>query len=132
MQRVAILTCLITMVACIGRFAAAGDEVKFIHLDKVNTEADEDDPFVSPSGLTLLYASNKAGTFDIMLSKRTAAGQPFPAGKPYLNSPEDDERSPFLYQGVNLDLYFAINHVPDEKLKDLRNFDIVRKTGERA
>jgi len=120
------------MVALMGRFAAAGDDIKFIHLDRVNTDADEDDPYVSPSGLTLLYASNKAGTFDILTSKRTAAGQPFPAGKPYLASAEDDERSPFLYQGINLDLYFAINHVPDEKLKDLKNFDIVRKTGERA
>ncbi|MCI0684746.1 MAG: hypothetical protein L0Y71_21830 [Gemmataceae bacterium] len=110
--------------------AGGGNDIKLIHLDKVNTDADEDDPYVSPSGLTLIYASNKAGTYDILTSRRNGAA--FPAGKPYLASPEDDERSPFMYQGVNLDLYFSINHVPDEKLKDLKNFDIVRKTGERA
>lgn len=132
MWRAVILTYLIIMVMLVGDLAAAGENIKFIHLDKVNTDADEDDPYVSPSGLTLMYASNKAGTYDILTCKRTAAGQPFPAGKPYLASTEDDERSPFLYQGVNLDLYFAINHVPDEKLKNLKNLDIVRKTGERA
>lgn len=132
MKRVAVLPCLMVIVVLMGRLVAGGDDVKFINLDKVNTDADEDDPYVSPSGLTLFYASNKAGTFDILVSKRSAAGQPFAAAKPYVNNPEDDERSPFLYQGVNLDLYFATNHVPDEKLKDLKNFDIVRKTGERA
>ncbi len=110
-----------------------GDELKVINLEKVNTEADEDDPFVTPSGQSLYYASNKAGTWDILLSKRSGAGQPFPAGKPLLASKEDDERSPFLLlTPTNTHLYFATNHVPDEKLKDLKNFDIVRKTGERA
>lgn len=132
MKQAMILTYVLSIVMLMGRCAGAGDGVKFIHLDKVNTDADEDDPYITPSGLTLFYASNKAGTFDVLTSRRSGVGQPFPAGKPILSSMEDDERSPFLYQGVNLDLYFAINHVPDEKLKDLKNFDIVRKTGERA
>jgi WD40-like Beta Propeller Repeat len=113
--------------------AGGGDELKLTNLEKINTEADEDDPFVTPSGQSIYYASNKAGTWDILLSKRSSAGQPFPAGKPLVASKEDDERSPFLFQaGQNLHLYFATNHVPDEKLKELKNFDIVRKTGDRA
>ena len=115
------------------RSADCSDELKVVNLEKINTEVDEDDPFVTPSGQSLYYASNKAGTWDILLSKRSGAGQPFPAGKPFLASKEDDERSPFLFiGGQSLHLYFATNHVPDEKLKDLKNFDIVRKTAERA
>src|SRR5262245_15901529 len=110
-----------------------GDEIKVTNLDKINTDADEDDPFVTSSGQSLYYASNKAGTWDILLSKRSGPGVPVPAGKPIAASQEDDERSPFLLiMPTNLHLYFATNHVPDEKLKDLKNFDIVRKTGERA
>ena len=110
----------------------AGGEVKIVALDKVNTEADEDDPFVTANGLSLLYASNQNGTYDIWMSKRTSTGVPFPAGKPYLASKEDDERSPFVLPAQTLQLYYAVNHVPDPKLKDLRNFDIVRRTGEMA
>lgn len=132
MMRSHMLVLALLSVSLIGRQAGAGDDLKLVNLEKINTDADEDDPFVTPSGLTLLYASNKAGTYDILTSKRSAAGLPFPTGKPYLASKEDDERSPFLFQGTSLHLYFATNHVPDEKLKDLKNFDIVRKTGERA
>lgn len=116
-----------------AHYVCGGDELKVTNLDKINTDADEDDPFVTPSGLSFYYASNKAGTWDILLSKRSSAGQPFPASKPLVASKEDDERSPFMFlAGQNLHLYFAINHVPDEKLKDLKNFDIVRKSGDRA
>lgn len=133
MMRALLLVAAALSLFLVSRAPGAGDEIKAVNLEKVNTEADEDDPFVTASGLTLLYASNKAGTYDILMSKRTTSGQTFPAGKPYLASKEDDERSPFLFQqGSNTHLYFATNHVPDEKFKDLKNFDIVRKTGERA
>jgi hypothetical protein len=102
----------------------AGQIPKLTNLD-INTEADEVDPFVSADGATLLYASDKAGSFDIHLSKR-----PFKTAKALLAQKDDDERSPFVYKGV--DIYFATNHIPDAKLKDLKNFDIVKKTGERA
>jgi WD40-like Beta Propeller Repeat len=100
------------------------DEAKALNLEKLNTEADEDDPF-AVDGLHLYYASNKAGTFDILLSRRAAPGQLWPAGKPVLNEKEADERSPFLYKGT---LYYASNEVPDPKLADLKNFDIMSKS----
>lgn len=115
-----------------GSSLGAGGAVKIVNLDKVNTAADEDDPFVTSNSLMLLYASNKNGSYDIWLSKRTGAGLPFPAGKPFLVSQEDDERSPFVLPAQVFNLYYAVNHVPDEKLKDLRNFDIVRRSGEMA
>lgn len=132
MKSVALTTTLSLALLLLGVATHAGDEIKIVNLGKVNTEADEDDPHVTPSGLTLFYASNKAGTFDILLSKRTGAGQPFPAGRPYAAGADEDERSPFLFQGATPHVYFATNRVPDEKLKDLKNFDIVRKTAERT
>ncbi len=133
MMRSALLAGIVLALGLLDRSSQAGEEIKVVNLEKVNTDADEDDPFVTGTGLTLFYASNKAGTFDIYLSKRSSAAQPFPAGKPYIASPDEDERSPFLFvQGSNNHLYYATNRVPDEKFKDLKNFDIVRKTGERA
>jgi hypothetical protein len=113
-----------TLIFVLANSVHAGDAPKITNLE-VNTEADEVDPFVTADGATLLYASDKAGSFDIYLSKR-----PFKTAKPFLAQKGDDERSPFVYKGV--DIYFATNHIPDEKLKDLKNFDIVKKTGERA
>lgn len=107
------------------RHAPAGnDDAKAVNLDKLNTAADEDDPFLVGDGRSLLYASNKAGTFDVLLSKRAAAGQPWPAGKPYLAEKDADVRGPFLYKG---DLYYASNKVPDPLLADAKNFDIFRR-----
>ncbi|MCS7045319.1 MAG: hypothetical protein NZO58_03075 [Gemmataceae bacterium] len=114
-----------------ARPGTAGDEIKAVNLGNLNTEADENDPYVSPSGLLLFYASNRAGTWDIYRSQRTSGATPFPPGKPYLAHAEYDERAPFLFQSRELHLYFAKNPVVDDKLKDLKNFDIFRKTGER-
>jgi hypothetical protein len=108
--------------------ARAGGELKLIKLD-INTNADEIDPHVTADGLTLYWAANKQGTFDIHVAKRASAQQSWKLSKPVVFSPEADDRSPFLFKE---DLYFATNHIPDEKLKDLRNFDIFKKTGERA
>ena len=93
MPRLILLVGVTLSLALLGHALDAGDEIKFNNLDKINTDADEDDPFVTLSGLTLFYASNKAGTFDILLSKRATANQVFPVGKPYAASKEDDERS---------------------------------------
>jgi hypothetical protein len=101
------------------------------NLGKVNTKADEDDPFIMVNKTTVLYASNAAGTFDIMVSQAKPDGKLWSAGKPLAgcDSKEADERSPFFSARDNK-LYFATNEVPDEKLKDLKNFDIkVRASG---
>lgn len=111
---------------------SAGDELKAINLEKVNTDADEDDPYVTPNGLQVYFASKRGGNWEIYRSARNQLNVPFPAAKPFVSSKEYDARSPFVYQSKEAHLYFAKNEVPDEKLKDLKNFDIWRKTGERA
>ena len=100
------------------------------NLGKINTKADEDDPFLLNSQV-LLYASNVRGTFDILMSQRQGGSKTWPAGRPYpgLNRKDCDLRSPFVHAGK---LYFASNEVPDKKLKELKNFDIKVKAGERA
>ncbi len=107
----------------------AGDAVKPVNLEKVNTESDETDPFPSPDGLGLYYATNAFGTFDIFLAKRASATLNWPSGKPLVASKDADERSPFLFKGA---LYYASNEVPDPKFKDLKNFDLYQKVGARA
>jgi hypothetical protein len=98
------------------------------NLGKVNTKADEDDPFLLSSQV-LLYASNQSGNWAIMRSDRKAGK--WAAGKaiPSLKSKEADYRSPFVARDGKL--YFASNKVPDKKLADLKNFDIWVSTGGR-
>lgn len=111
-------------------FAGDGKEPKPVNLGKVNTDADEDDPFIVAGNMSLLYASNKDGTFGVRISQRQGKG--WSAGKPIpdLTSKEHDFRSPFLARDGKL--FFASNEVPDEKLKDLKNFDIKYRTQGRA
>jgi hypothetical protein len=110
--------------------ASEPDLLKPINLEKLNTPADEDDPCIAPDNLALFYATNPQGTSDIHVSRR-AANQLWPAGKPIpgLANKDADERSPFLFK---ITLYFATNWVPDEKLKDQKNFDIKHRTADRA
>lgn len=104
------------------------DAVKPTNLEKLNTDADEDDPFAL-DGLNLYYATNKSGRWEIMQSKRAGVTNPWPAGKSQFSGKDVDFRSPFIQGNA---LYYATNKVPDEKLKALKNFDIVKKTGNLA
>jgi Tol biopolymer transport system component len=124
--------CLIAVLAPVSLFcllsgAPAGEKgVKPVNLDKINTAADEDDPFILPDGKTLLYAANTSGKYRIMQALYSRGWQ---KGKPLgLGEKENDYRSPFYREGK---LYFATNEVPDEKLKDLKNFDIKVSTSGR-
>src|SRR5262245_33496472 len=97
--------------------------LKPISLDKLNTAADEDDPHISGSGLTLYYASNANKKFDIIMSRRVNQGQPWLEGKPvgdYIQS-EVDDRSVFVTADNRFPqyLYFAT-----KKDKETKNFDI--------
>lgn len=107
-------------------------DAKPVNLEKVNSPSDEVDPYVY-AGTMLLYASNKAGTFDIFISKRTSTTGAWPAGNPLPNmgSKEFDERSPFHFALTNT-IYYASNSVPDPKLKDLKNYDIKSRKGDMA
>jgi hypothetical protein len=112
-----------------GSSKPAENAIKPVNLGRVNTEADEDDPFLAPDGLNLYYASNRSGTYDILLARRNV-GATWPPGKRLdLNSKDADARSPFVRRGT---LYFASNKVPDETLKDLKNYDLWQKTGTAA
>ena len=83
-----------------------------LNLEKLNTEADEDDPFPALDG-SLYFASNRSERWEIMVSKRSSAGT-LGTGKVFQSSKEGDYRSPFIFQSA---MYFAHNKVPDEKLK---------------
>jgi hypothetical protein len=125
MKRLALLVTL-SILAGTGILRAGGGEpIKAINLEKLNTESDEDDPFVTPDNLTLYYAASAGTTIGIRVSKR-AAGKEWPAGKPFLVSKEFDQRSPFIHKGV---FYYATNEVPDATLKKEQNFDIWKKEG---
>jgi len=109
-------------------FARAGEgRVKPLNLDKINTAADEDDPFVLPDGKTLLYAANSSGKYQIMQASYARGWRKDEPPKG-VNSKRSDSRSPFFRDGKR---YFATNEVPDEKLEDLRNFDIKVSTSGR-
>lgn len=111
--------------------AAQEPKVKPANLGEVNTKADEEDPFLTPDGLTLYYASNgnPAGMFDILRSQRKSTSMPWPRGKRLeLNARDADARSPFFWHDT---LYFASNKV-EEDFKDKKNFDLLQKKGMRA
>jgi hypothetical protein len=98
----------------------------------VNTPADEDDPFVPANGLLLVYASRARGSWDLWQAKRPTTTAKWGKGQPLaeLNTPEADERSPFLWSRDGR-LIFASNKVPDEKFKSLKNFDLWEQVGGR-
>jgi hypothetical protein len=103
---------------------AASDSktVKPVNL-AINTAGDEDDPYLSSSGLTLWYASNAAGKFDIMLSQRKSPLAAWGKGQQlqdYVQTQVDD-RGVSLTRDGNYPqyLYFAT-----KKDKETKNFDI--------
>src|SRR5262245_50822335 len=123
------------VMSCVILGGACGGEplLKPVNLEKLNTAADEDDPFLGDN-FTLFYASNAAGTWDILVSRRAAATQAFPAGKAVagLDSKDADEKSPFLFLGKQQLFFFATNAIPDEKFRKLKNYDIKYKIGGQA
>lgn len=122
-MRLSVLLLVLTLTALLPHPLHA-QEAKPTNLEKVNTEADETDPFLTPDGLSLLYATNIKGNFDIYVAKRGSATGAFGSGTLYYGETDADERGPFFF---NQYLYFSTNLVPDEKLKNAKNFDIYRK-----
>lgn len=134
-KRVLLLPLALVLIGLRGISAgAAGEEqaAQPVNLGEVNTKADETDPFLMSNGVTLLYASNAAGTFDLLAAQRQGKELQWGAGQPLgpLNTRDADERSPSFYAPEKT-FYFASNRVPDEKFKDLKNFDIFYRIGSR-
>jgi hypothetical protein len=89
----------------------------------VNTKADEDDPHIASDGLTLYYASNAKGKFDIMVAQRAKRDQPWPAGallESWIGS-EVDDRSVFVTAEGRFPQYL---YYATRKDKDGTNFDL--------
>ena len=100
--------------------------IKPVNLDKLNTEADEEDPLLAPDG-TLLFARKVGDRYAIHQSRRATSGSPWGAGKPVITEKDADHRSPFVHKSF---VYFATRAVVDEKLAELKNYDIVRRVGQ--
>src|SRR5262249_51054294 len=105
--------------------AYAAEDVKLVKPVNlsVNTEADEEDPFVSSSGLTLWYACNAKGKFDIMAAQRKNIRAAWSKGKlleDYVRTEVDDRGVYATRDGAYPQyLYFAT-----KKDKEINNFDI--------
>jgi hypothetical protein len=72
MNRSAVLILVVFAAVGLSLFADAAAQIrpaKPVNL-AFNTKADEDDPFLCNSGLTLWYSGNESGKFDIMMTQR--------------------------------------------------------------
>jgi hypothetical protein len=107
----------------------AAELARPVNVEKVNTGADETDPYPLATGLGLLYVSNKSGHFELFQTTRAAATQAWPAGKLLFGMPDADVRTPAFYKDF---LYYATDVVPDEKFAKLKNFDLYRRVEEQA
>lgn len=107
-------------------FSAGDGLAKAINVEKINTDADEEDPCPTPDELGLLYVRKGKKNYDILIARRTSLKAAFATSKPFLADRGADVRCPFMHQGK---YYFATNEIPDEKLADLRNFDIMVQIG---
>ena len=64
-------------------------------ITEVNSASDDFDPYLSPNGLALAFASNRLGNFDLFLARRTSTDVPFEAPvRLELNSPVYEESAP--------------------------------------
>lgn len=89
----------------------------------INTKADEDDPYLSSSGLTLWYSSNEKGKFDILMAQRPNLRALWKKGQvldDYIQTKVDDRSVCLTRDGVYPQyLFFATM-----KDKETKNFDI--------
>ncbi len=66
-------------------------------LTEVNSASDDFDPYLSPNGLALAFASNRQGDYDIYLARRTSTDVPFEGPvRLDLNSAGIEESAPHL------------------------------------
>jgi hypothetical protein len=89
----------------------------------VNTRADEDNPHLASDGLTLYYASNAKGKYDLMVSTRSKLNQPWGKGKALEDwvQTEVDDRSVFV---TPENLFPQYLYYATKKDKKNNNFDV--------
>jgi Tol biopolymer transport system component len=76
-------------------------------LTSLNSAKEDVDPWISEDGLTIYFASNRAGTFDLYKATRSSTTVAFNAPAPLLiNSVTEDDTQPFLTSDGK-DLYFS-------------------------
>jgi Tol biopolymer transport system component len=64
-------------------------------ITEVNSASDDFDPYLTPNGLAVAFASNRLGNFDLFLARRTSRDVPFEAPvRLDLNSSAYEESSP--------------------------------------
>jgi hypothetical protein len=102
--------------------------VKPVNLDRLNTKADEDEPFLASNGLGLYYARSTKGRWELQLSTRRAPSQPWPVGKPvdgYFSDQADYAGACLTAEGHYPQyLYFATNNAPEKKGGKGDNYDL--------
>ena len=125
MNKLAVLFLVVLAAFPLSLSRAADDDAKLakpINL-AVNTKADEDDPFLSSSGMTLWYSSNEKGKFDILMAQRRTPRAPWSKGHvldDYVQTTVDDRGACLTRDNVYPQyLYFATM-----KDKETKNFDI--------
>jgi hypothetical protein len=100
---------------------AAEPKLKPWKLDKLNTKADEDDPFQADS-TTLYYSSNAKGKFDIYVTQRKSTTVAWPPGKVVEDvQTKVDDRSVCLTPEGSFPQYLFY---ATQKDKESNNFDI--------
>ncbi|MHB1425564.1 MAG: TolB family protein [Gemmataceae bacterium] len=125
MNKLAVL--LLAVLAAIGVALSteAADEVKLVKPVNlpINTKADEDDPFLSSSGLTLWYSGNADKKFDILMAQRRTVRAAWGKGETpdsYIQTQVDDRGACLTRDGVYPQyLYYATL-----KDKDTKNYDL--------
>jgi Tol biopolymer transport system component len=125
MNKVAVLLLAVFAAAGVSLLANAAGAAKLakpVNLT-VNTKADEDDPFLSSSALTLWYSGNDSGKFDIMMAQRRNVRSTWGKGElpdSYVQTAVDDRCGCLTRDDVYPQyLYFATL-----KDKDTKNFDL--------
>lgn len=123
MNKLVVFLLLVAVALCSVSAHAADDKLAKPTNLAINTKADEDDPYLSSSGLTLWYSSNEKGKFDILMAQRPSLRAAWKKGQvldDYIQTKVDDRSVCLTRDGVYPQyLYFATM-----KDKETKNFDI--------
>lgn len=96
---------------------------KVANMERLNTEADEDDPCAAPDGIRFFFTSNAAGNLDIMVAERPKPDQRFGSPKVLEELAEKTDEAGACPAAEGEYLYFARQlEDPDKQIP--KNFDV--------